>query len=410
ADPDSLRYFYTAVSEPGPGLPTFSIVGYVDDQLFVDYSSERRSAEPRAEWMARREGPQYWERQTQIAQGDQAGFRAGLDTLRGRYNQSGGFHTLQVMYGCELRGDGSKGGSFQYAYDGGDFISLDKDQETWVAADDGARITKGKWDADRSIAQRRKAYLEQECIEWLGKYLEYGKETLQRREITPHVHHTDRDGLTTLSCRVHGFYPRSVAVVWLKKGVAMPQETIQWGVVPSGDGTYQTRATIEIDPSSETNYTCCVEHPSLAQDLRVCTSPGGGVVVGSRGGGWGLWRWIRGSRMEELTGDATGLGLRAKVGAEGSMNGVGGEFCGEWAGWSQEGQGWGGLGVVGERCRGLRGIGQRGAALEQKEAKEVGPWGEQMGLQGRLGEQGPHSWVHSLWVRGGGSKGDCGAG
>uniref|UniRef100_A0A8C4YTW5 Ig-like domain-containing protein n=1 Tax=Gopherus evgoodei TaxID=1825980 RepID=A0A8C4YTW5_9SAUR len=279
--PDSLRYFYTAVSEPGPGLPTFSIVGYVDDQLFVDYSSERRSAEPRAEWMARREGPQYWERQTQIAQGDQAGFRAGLDTLRGRYNQSGGFHTLQVMYGCELRGDGSKGGSFQYAYDGGDFISLDKDQETWVAADDGARITKGKWDADRSIAQRRKAYLEQECIEWLGKYLEYGKETLQRRE-PPRVQVGDRrsrDGLTTLSCRVHGFYPRSVAVVWLKKGVAMPQETIQWGVVPSGDGTYQTRATIEIDPSSETNYTCCVEHPSLAQDLRVPWVPKSNVML-----------------------------------------------------------------------------------------------------------------------------------
>uniref|UniRef100_A0A8C4YSQ0 Ig-like domain-containing protein n=1 Tax=Gopherus evgoodei TaxID=1825980 RepID=A0A8C4YSQ0_9SAUR len=277
-DPDSLRYFYTAVSEPGPGLPTFSIVGYVDDQLFVDYSSERRSAEPRAEWMARREGPQYWERQTQIAQGDQAGFRAGLDTLRGRYNQSGGFHTLQVMYGCELRGDGSKGGSFQYAYDGGDFISLDKDQETWVAADDGARITKGKWDADRSIAQRRKAYLEQECIEWLGKYLEYGKETLQRRgEGPPFV--SLRDGLTTLSCRVHGFYPRSVAVVWLKKGVAMPQETIQWGVVPSGDGTYQTRATIEIDPSSETNYTCCVEHPSLDP-----------IPTGAALGGWA---WVR---------------------------------------------------------------------------------------------------------------------
>uniref|UniRef100_A0A8C4YTS2 Ig-like domain-containing protein n=1 Tax=Gopherus evgoodei TaxID=1825980 RepID=A0A8C4YTS2_9SAUR len=317
ADPDSLRYFYTAVSEPGPGLPTFSIVGYVDDQLFVDYSSERRSAEPRAEWMARREGPQYWERQTQIAQGDQAGFRAGLDTLRGRYNQSGGFHTLQVMYGCELRGDGSKGGSFQYAYDGGDFISLDKDQETWVAADDGARITKGKWDADRSIAQRRKAYLEQECIEWLGKYLEYGKETLQRRG--EGVHPTPgRDGLTTLSCRVHGFYPRSVAVVWLKKGVAMPQETIQWGVVPSGDGTYQTRATIEIDPSSETNYTCCVEHPSLAQDLRVpwgkgCTSPGGGVVVVSGGNrvGGGTVGQVEGT---ELGAEGHGLGWGAQGG------------------------------------------------------------------------------------------------
>uniref|UniRef100_A0A8C3H6N4 Ig-like domain-containing protein n=1 Tax=Chrysemys picta bellii TaxID=8478 RepID=A0A8C3H6N4_CHRPI len=193
-----------------------------------------------------------------------------------------GFHTFQLKYGCELWGDGSKGVFLKYAYDGRDFISFDMGQETWVAADDGAQVTKQKWDAERSIAQGLRAYLDQECIEWLGKYLEYGKETLQRRE-PPRVHVSDRPsryGLTTLSCRVHGFYPRNVAVVWLKKGVAVPQETIQWGVFPSGDGTYQTRATIEIDPSSETDYTCCVEHPSLTADLRSNVMLIVGVVIG----------------------------------------------------------------------------------------------------------------------------------
>ncbi|XP_039373759.1 H-2 class I histocompatibility antigen, Q9 alpha chain-like [Mauremys reevesii] len=280
-DPHALRYFYTAVSEPGPGLPPFITVGYVDDQLFMDYDSERRSAEPRAEWMARNLDTPYWDGQTQGLQGSQVVFQADLDTLRGRYNQSGGFHTLQLKYGCERREDGSTGGFFQYGYDGRDYISFDKDQETWVAADDAAQITKQKWEADRSIAQRYRAYLEQTCIEWLGKYVAYGKETLQRRE-PPRVQVSDRpsrNGLTTLSCRVHSFYPRNVAVVWLKKGVAMQQETMQWGVLPSGDGTYQTRATIEIDPSSETDYTCCVEHPSLAEDLRVPWVPKSNVML-----------------------------------------------------------------------------------------------------------------------------------
>uniref|UniRef100_A0A8C3FGC6 Ig-like domain-containing protein n=1 Tax=Chrysemys picta bellii TaxID=8478 RepID=A0A8C3FGC6_CHRPI len=260
-NPHSLRYFYTGVSEPGPGLPEFITVGSVDDQPIDHYDSERGSAVPRAEWMARNLDAQYWDQNTQISQG-----RGQRDPVRLLQSEQG-FHTLQVMYGCDLRGDGSKGGFYQYAYDGQDFVSFDKDQETWVAADDAAQITKHKWDADRSIAQGLRAYLEGTCIEWLGKYLEYGKETLQRRE-PPRVHVSDQpswDGLTTLSCRVHGFYPRNVAVVWLKKGVAVPWETLQWGVVPSGDGTYQTRATIEIDPSSETDYTCCVEHPSLLQ-------------------------------------------------------------------------------------------------------------------------------------------------
>ncbi|KAG6920799.1 hypothetical protein G0U57_013647, partial [Chelydra serpentina] len=88
--PHSYRYFYTAVSEPGPGLPPFTAVGYVDGQLFMDYSSARGSAEPRAEWAKRSLDAQYWQRDTQNLQGEQAAFRANLNTLRGRYNQSAG--------------------------------------------------------------------------------------------------------------------------------------------------------------------------------------------------------------------------------------------------------------------------------------------------------------------------------
>uniref|UniRef100_A0A674J0W2 MHC class I-like antigen recognition-like domain-containing protein n=1 Tax=Terrapene triunguis TaxID=2587831 RepID=A0A674J0W2_9SAUR len=88
--PHTLRNLFWAVSEPGPGLPEFIATGSVDGQLTVHYDSERGSAVPRAEWMARNLDPQYWDGQTQIAQGWQAGFRVDLNTLRGRYNQSAG--------------------------------------------------------------------------------------------------------------------------------------------------------------------------------------------------------------------------------------------------------------------------------------------------------------------------------
>uniref|UniRef100_A0A8C3FGJ6 MHC class I-like antigen recognition-like domain-containing protein n=1 Tax=Chrysemys picta bellii TaxID=8478 RepID=A0A8C3FGJ6_CHRPI len=88
--PHSLRYFSTGVSEPGPGLPPFKEAGYVDDQLIYRYDSDRGSAEPGAEWMARSEGPEYWEEETRRSQGSQAMFRENLNTLRERYNQTGG--------------------------------------------------------------------------------------------------------------------------------------------------------------------------------------------------------------------------------------------------------------------------------------------------------------------------------
>nr|ABA42600.1 MHC class I antigen [Sphenodon punctatus] len=279
--PHSYRYFYTGVSEPGAGLPDFMAVGYFDEQPILHYDSKRRRAEPRAEWVKGAVDPDFWDRNTQNLQGSQAQFQVNLATLRQRYNQSQtGSHTLQLMYGCELRPDGSTGGFRQHGYDGRDFINYDANTRTWVAPVPQAEITTRKWNADTADLQYYRSYLEGECIEWLRKYLAYGAESLRARE--PQVLVSDRptpDGLTRLSCRAHGFYPRDIAVVWLRNGVAMSGETQSWGIVPSGDGTYQTRATIEIDPSSDARYQCCVEHESLAQDLRVAWEPKSNVLL-----------------------------------------------------------------------------------------------------------------------------------
>uniref|UniRef100_A0A8B9S772 MHC class I-like antigen recognition-like domain-containing protein n=1 Tax=Apteryx owenii TaxID=8824 RepID=A0A8B9S772_APTOW len=145
------------------------------------YGNEQR-VEPRAAWMKANLDQQYWDGQTQIAQGDQQTFRVGLDTLQKRYNQSGGYHTWQSMYGCDLLEDGGIRGFQQYAYDGRDFLAFDKDTLTFTAADSAAEITKKKWEADEAIAEDWKHYLENTCIEWLQKYVKYGKATLERRE------------------------------------------------------------------------------------------------------------------------------------------------------------------------------------------------------------------------------------
>ncbi|XP_065271451.1 major histocompatibility complex class I-related gene protein-like [Emys orbicularis] len=192
-----------------------------------------------------------------------------------RYNQSGGLHAFQYMYGCELRADGGTGGFRQYGYNGRDFLSYDTRTHAWVAPSKEAEITKGKMEADRHLSQQQRDYLERKCVEWLQKYLGYGKETLQRRE-HPAVRVTSRDapgGPTTLSCRAHGFYPRDIAVTWLRKGESREQETWRGGVLPNGDGTYHTWATVEIDPQERDLYSCRVEHKSLAQPLDTAWEP-----------------------------------------------------------------------------------------------------------------------------------------
>ncbi|KAH1170441.1 hypothetical protein KIL84_001426 [Mauremys mutica] len=178
----SRRIFHTVVSEPGPGLPWYRFVAYMDDQVVFDYSSGMQRVEPRTVWMAQNEGPEFWDHQIFWARRWEAWFRASLNTLRELYNRTEGFHIIQMIRGCDLREDNVIQGFHQDSYDGRDFLTFDKETMTWVAADIGAQITKRRWDTEIGDNHYWKRYLEEDCIPWLRSSLEYGKETLQRKE------------------------------------------------------------------------------------------------------------------------------------------------------------------------------------------------------------------------------------
>uniref|UniRef100_A0A8C3FB60 Ig-like domain-containing protein n=1 Tax=Chrysemys picta bellii TaxID=8478 RepID=A0A8C3FB60_CHRPI len=99
----------------------------------------------------------------------------------------------------------------------------------------------------------------------------------------PAVRVTGRDapgGPTTLSCRAHGFYPRDIALSWLRHGASSEQEPRRGGVLPNGDGTYHAWATVEVDPQERGLYSCRVEHESLTEPL---------IVMWGEPGGRGIW-------------------------------------------------------------------------------------------------------------------------
>uniref|UniRef100_A0A803TKZ5 Ig-like domain-containing protein n=1 Tax=Anolis carolinensis TaxID=28377 RepID=A0A803TKZ5_ANOCA len=269
----SLRYVYTSVSEPGQQEPQFFSVGYVDEQEFVSYDSKAKRRFPAVPWIRKveEEDPEYWEQGSQLVWSAEQVFRMDLENVARYYNQSGGAHILQYMYGCELRKDGSKGGYDQLAYDGRDYISFDKETLTYTAADVPAQNTKRKWEAEPAIAQRNKAYLEDICIEWLQRYLDYGKETLLRTD-KPEVKVTrkeDYDGMETLICRVGGFYPKDIDIDWTRDGEVWLQDVFHGLVSPNSDGTYYTWRSVKVDPKERERYKCHVEHDGLPNPVDV---------------------------------------------------------------------------------------------------------------------------------------------
>ncbi|XP_040310270.1 H-2 class I histocompatibility antigen, Q10 alpha chain-like isoform X2 [Herpailurus yagouaroundi] len=266
----SLHYHYLALSEPGPGLPQFLAVGYVDDQPFIHYDSRVDRAKPQAPWMAAVD-TQYWETETQKQRAWAKVQQVETWTVMGYHNQSSGTHSTQRTFGCEIREDGCTSSFWQFGFDGQDHLSLDLETLSWVSAKPVAVQTKRWWETERCYAEYDKAYLEGLCLTSLHRYLELGSQSLTRKE-PPKVQvtrHTAEDGSITLRCWARGFYPRDISLSWWLGEDELVQETEYVETRPGGDGTYQTWAAVRVPARMENGYICHVQHSSLNHTLTV---------------------------------------------------------------------------------------------------------------------------------------------
>nr|AKP95824.1 MHC class I antigen [Ctenopharyngodon idella] len=255
----SLKYVYTGVSR-GIDFPEFTAVGMVDDGQFIYFDSNSMKAVPKTEWIRQNVGADYWDRETQNHIGHSQAFKNNIQIAMERFNQSKGVHTWQNMYGCELNDDGTTQGFYQYAYDGEDFVSLDKNTLTWTAANPQAVITKHKWEA-LAVAEQNKGYLENTCIEWLKKYVAYGKDTLERK-VSPQVSLLQKDPSSPVTCHATGFYPSGVKISWQKNGQDHDEDVDLGELLPNEDGSFQRTSTIRVTPDEwkKNRFSCVVEH------------------------------------------------------------------------------------------------------------------------------------------------------
>uniref|UniRef100_A0A4W4F042 Ig-like domain-containing protein n=1 Tax=Electrophorus electricus TaxID=8005 RepID=A0A4W4F042_ELEEL len=256
----SLQYFYTAVT-PGISFPEFTAVGLVDGEQFVYYDSIMRKRIPTTQWMKKSVGADYWDLATQTVQGHEENFKVDIGTLMERFNHTKGIHTVQLMYGCELHDDGTKRGYIQDGYDGEDFLSLDLNTLTWTAPKPQAVITKNKWEVTGANAHQWKGYLENTCIEWLQKYVSYGKATLERKD-PPEVTLFQKDSSSPVVCHATGFFPRELMISWKKNGEDLHENMELRETLPNQDGTFQKRSILTVSPEDLNNnkYTCVVQH------------------------------------------------------------------------------------------------------------------------------------------------------
>ncbi|XP_040180852.1 class I histocompatibility antigen, F10 alpha chain-like isoform X1 [Rana temporaria] len=292
-DSHSMRYYHTTVSSPGSGLPVYSEVGYVDDKEIANYNSDTRQYLPKTEWM-KKLGSDYWEGQTQTGRRNEAASKYNVQTAMRRFNQTGGIHIVQVMKGCKLRDDGTTEGYYHHRYDGREFMSLDTENGIFIPTMNEAQITTQRWNSpEERWGEIQKNYVENICIEWLKKYINNGREDLEKR-VRPEVKvwgHRQSDDVARLECLVYGFHPQLLEVKWVRNGEDDVSSYEKTPILPHPDGTYQIRVSVEVPTREGDTYSCHVEHSSLGNEtLRVKWDPStsdntpiiiGVVVVGA---------------------------------------------------------------------------------------------------------------------------------
>ncbi|XP_053092648.1 major histocompatibility complex class I-related gene protein isoform X2 [Pangasianodon hypophthalmus] len=278
----SLYYTYTALSKPLnlPGIYEFIAVGMLNDRELDYYSSKTQAKVPKQTWMKEKIPQDYWDKGTQSRKSKEQWFKVNVDILmeRMRHNKSD-LHVLQWRHGCVVN-EGTDGnikfvrGVDEYSYDGSEFLSFDEVNSRWIAPVAAAEPTKRKWDDVPILNQYTKGYLEKECVDWLNKFMDYGKKEL-RKHSPPDVHllakkSVSDPGKLTLTCLATGFYPPDVQMHLRKLRTSLPEHLVtSSGVRPNGDGTYQLKKSVNIVEDDKALYDCYVTHSSLEKPIIV---------------------------------------------------------------------------------------------------------------------------------------------
>ncbi|KAI4818306.1 hypothetical protein KUCAC02_011652 [Chaenocephalus aceratus] len=267
----SLTYIYTAFSKPVelPGLHEFTAMGLLDNKMIDYFDSDNQNKVPKQDFMKKQMPAEYWEKGTQSRQSKQQWFKVNINILMKRMRQNDtDVHILQWMHGCkgEMLPDGKleyRHGTDMYSYDGTDFLSFDDNDSTWVAPTAASLQTKRKWDEVQVLKEYTKGYLETECMDWLSKFVEFGK---QIDAIPPKVHvfskKANSERNIILSCMATGFYPKDILLQIKRNGRVLTKEdgVSSTGTRPNGDETYQRTDGVEILRTDVSTYTCEVKH------------------------------------------------------------------------------------------------------------------------------------------------------
>lgn len=178
---------------------------------------------------------------------------------------------LQVFAGCEMHPGNASESFFHVAYQGMHVLSFRG--TLWEAAPGTPPFVKlvvKELNLDHGTREMIQELLNNTCPQFVSGLIEAGRSELEK-QVKPEAWLSSGPspgpGRLLLVCRVSGFYPKPVQVMWMRGDQKQPH-TRQGDFLPNADGTWYLRVTLDVAAGDAAGLSCRVKHSSLGgQDI-----------------------------------------------------------------------------------------------------------------------------------------------
>ncbi|KAK2114508.1 UL16-binding protein 3 [Saguinus oedipus] len=181
----SLRYNFTIIHLHRPGQQWCEVLGQVDQKNFLAYDCGTDKVLSVGRLEEQLNATDAWERQLEMLREVGQRLRLELPGIGPEDFTPSGPVTLQTRMSCECEADGHIHGSWEFEFDGQNFLLLDSNNRKWTVVHAGARRMKEMWEEDRELTVFFQKVSLGDCRSWLRDFLMHREKRLEPAEPLP---------------------------------------------------------------------------------------------------------------------------------------------------------------------------------------------------------------------------------